>query len=98
VSFVKEQFNLPKWSSITVAFSKTTAMKGWGGSSALQSSWSHMAPISMSGKHTFSVTAQLPRFPPAKMGKIMHEKHCRIDDMSENYVIDDFWTPFLSCL
>jgi hypothetical protein len=56
MSFVKEQFNLPKWSSITVAFSKTTAMKGWGGSSALQSSWSHMAPIGMSGNHVIADT------------------------------------------
>ncbi len=33
------------------------------------------------------------RVEPVKMVKIMHEKHCRTDDMCENYTRDDFWTP-----
>jgi len=35
------------------------------------------------------------RFQRAKMAEIMHEKHCRIDDPSENAARDDFRTPFL---
>jgi hypothetical protein len=38
----------------------------------------------LSGKHSISDDASTRHFKPVKRGKIMHEKHCRIDDVSEN--------------
>jgi len=35
------------------------------------------------------------RFQRAKIAEIMHEKHRRIDNLSENAARDDFRTPFL---
>jgi hypothetical protein len=52
----------------------------------------------LDGNYSISDDASTRHFKPVKRGKIMHEKHYRIDDVSENSEGYDFRTPLFTSL